>query len=200
MVAPCLTGGLDTLVLSTIPEGRRIGQTIDADPARVGAMREFRLSTALNTLGCPACAGSVPFTLLDGQPLRELSVLQRCILSDLRPWAMWIRICYLQRPARRWPPLWSIASETTHKSSGSSSVSARRSHGVSSPSRNHKRARMRGTFRPRRLASMAVTASMARNTSLDFPSGRPHLGRRGALGRRGMRREGESAGRWLGDG
>jgi hypothetical protein len=37
-------------------------------------------------------------------------------------------------------------------------------------------------------------------TDIFFPSGRPHLGRRGALGRRGMRREGESAGRWLGDG
>jgi hypothetical protein len=51
-----------------------------------------------------------------------------------------------------------------------------------------------------RIVLYEQTFWICRRFGTTFPSGRPHLGRRGALGRRGMRREGESAGRWLGDG
>jgi hypothetical protein len=82
MLAKSLAGGLETLVLSTMAQGRRIGQMIDADPARYGAMTDYPLSAALNTLGCPSWTKPVPFTLPDGRSLPELSVVQRCVLYE----------------------------------------------------------------------------------------------------------------------
>jgi acyl-CoA dehydrogenase len=73
---------LEALVLSAAPEGRQIGQRIDADPDRVGVMAEFGLSSALNTLGCPAWTSPVPLTLLDGTSITNPSVVQRCILYE----------------------------------------------------------------------------------------------------------------------
>jgi acyl-CoA dehydrogenase len=82
MVTGCLAKELDALVQSAAPEGRQIGQIIDADPDRVGVMADFGLSAALNTLGCPAWMRPVPFTLLDGRSITNLSVVQRRILYE----------------------------------------------------------------------------------------------------------------------
>jgi alkylation response protein AidB-like acyl-CoA dehydrogenase len=83
MVTTALGAGLEALVLSTISTGRQIGQIIDTHPDRFGLMSDYRLSAALNTLGCPAWTKPVPFTLRDGQALTELHVVQRCILYEM---------------------------------------------------------------------------------------------------------------------
>jgi acyl-CoA dehydrogenase len=75
-------GGLEGLVLSTIEEGRQIGRLLDADPDRVDVMVGFRLSEALNTLGCPGWMRRVPFSLLDGQAITDPTVLERCVLYE----------------------------------------------------------------------------------------------------------------------
>jgi alkylation response protein AidB-like acyl-CoA dehydrogenase len=82
MVTGSVAEELEALVLDAAPEGRRIGQIIDADPERVDAMAHFGLSSALNTLGCPTWMRPVPFTLLDGRSITHLSVVQRCILYE----------------------------------------------------------------------------------------------------------------------
>jgi alkylation response protein AidB-like acyl-CoA dehydrogenase len=82
MVTGSLAKELDALVQSAAPEGRRIGQIIDADPDRVDIMADFGLSSALNTLGCPTWMRPVPFTQLDGRSITHLSVVQRCILYE----------------------------------------------------------------------------------------------------------------------
>jgi len=83
MLAASRAGGLEALVLGTTTEGRRIGQVIDAHPERFGLMAEYRLSAALNTLGSPAWMKPIPFTLLDGQAITELSVAERCMLYEM---------------------------------------------------------------------------------------------------------------------
>jgi alkylation response protein AidB-like acyl-CoA dehydrogenase len=82
MVAASLAGPLEALVLSTTEEGRRIGRMLDAAPERVEVMAGFRLSAALNTLGCPAWLRPVPFTLLDGQAMTGPGVVERCRLYE----------------------------------------------------------------------------------------------------------------------
>ena len=83
MLAASPAGGLEALVLGTIAEGRRIGQTIDTHPERFGLVAEYRLSAALNTLGCPAWMRPVPFTLLNGQVITRLGVAERCTLYEM---------------------------------------------------------------------------------------------------------------------
>jgi alkylation response protein AidB-like acyl-CoA dehydrogenase len=56
---------------------------IDAHPERSGLMAEYRLSAALNTLGCPAWMKPIPFTLPDGQAITELNVAERCMLYEM---------------------------------------------------------------------------------------------------------------------
>lgn len=82
MLTGTRAAGLEALVLSTLEEGRRIGRLLDADPDRVGVMDGFRLSEALNTLGCPGWMRRAPFRLLDGQSIADLTVVERCVLYE----------------------------------------------------------------------------------------------------------------------
>jgi alkylation response protein AidB-like acyl-CoA dehydrogenase len=82
MGPPPAIAGLEALVFSELADGRRIGQLLDTNPERFREMKAYRLSAALNTLGCPAWMKPVPFTLLDGHSLQELSVVQRCTLYE----------------------------------------------------------------------------------------------------------------------
>jgi acyl-CoA dehydrogenase len=83
MLTATRAGGLEALVLGTTKGGRRIGQMIDTHPERFGLMAEYRLSAALNTLGCPGWTKPVPFRLLDGQAIEQLGVAERCILYEM---------------------------------------------------------------------------------------------------------------------
>jgi acyl-CoA dehydrogenase len=82
MLSQARATGLESLVLSTVKQGRAIGHRIDVDPDDVSLMAKYELSEALNTLGCPGCMRQVPFRLLDGQLITELTVLERCVLYE----------------------------------------------------------------------------------------------------------------------
>ena len=82
MLSQARASGLESLVLSTMEDGREIGHRIDVDPGEVSVMAEFQLSEALNTLGCPGWIRRAPFRFLGGQSISDLTVQDRCVLYE----------------------------------------------------------------------------------------------------------------------